>query len=88
MQPAAIGLDLLMPEPDGASPCTAAGYIPDIAPDLAAKLCELPSNDALLATALKDARAAGGMERRIAQTVAASAPGGAAPYGEAGSRSR
>ncbi len=57
MQPAAIGLDLLMPEPDGASPCTAAGYIPDIAPDLATKLCELPSNDALLATALKDARA-------------------------------
>lgn len=57
MQPAAIGLDLLMPEPDGASPCTAAGYIPAITPDLVTKLCELPSNDALFAAALKEARA-------------------------------
>ena len=56
MQPAAIGLDLLMPEPDGASPCAAASYITDIAPDLVTRLCALPSNDALLAVAVKDAR--------------------------------
>jgi adenylate cyclase len=55
--PAAIGLDLLMPEPDGASPCAAARYIPGVAPDLERRLCALPSNDALLARALAEARA-------------------------------
>lgn len=57
MQPAAIGLDVLMPEPDRYSPCAAARLVSDIAPDLVERLCALPSNDALLATALRQARA-------------------------------
>lgn len=58
MNPAAIGFDVLMPEPDRASPCAAARYVPDIAPELVGQVCSLPSNDALLARAIKDARVA------------------------------
>jgi serine phosphatase RsbU (regulator of sigma subunit) len=56
--PAAVGFDILMPEPDRTSPCNAARYVPDIAPDLVGQVCSLPSNDALLARAIKEGRVA------------------------------
>lgn len=55
--PAAIGLDILMPEPDGASPCVAARYLTGVPADLVDRLCALPGNDALLARALADSHA-------------------------------
>lgn len=51
--PAAIGLDILMPEPDGQSACALAGYVPDAPPDLTSRLCALPGNDTLLADELR-----------------------------------
>ena len=51
--PAAIGIDILMPEPDRLSPQRLPGLIPSIGRDLAARLAELPSNDAVLAEALR-----------------------------------
>lgn len=53
-QPAAIGLDLLFPEPDRHSPARLAEYAPHITEGLAQELRRLPSNDALFAAALKD----------------------------------
>lgn len=57
MQPAAVALDILMPEPDRSSPCQITEYVPDIDKNLLRQLCKLPSNDALLAAALNNARA-------------------------------
>lgn len=53
-RPAAIGLDLLFPEPDRHSPARLAEYSPHITEGLARELKRLPSNDALFAAALKD----------------------------------
>ncbi len=53
MNPAAIGLDVIMPEADRSSPCTVARYIPKVADKLVREVCSLPSNDALLADALR-----------------------------------
>jgi adenylate cyclase len=50
--PRAIGLDMVMPEPDPLSPERAFAYV-DIDPALRARVAALPSNDALLAAALK-----------------------------------
>lgn len=52
MNPAAIGLDVIMPEPDRSSPCQVARYIPKADEQLIRQVCSLPSNDALLADAL------------------------------------
>ena len=57
MNPAAVALDILMPEPDRTSPCQISKYVPDIDKKLGQKLCSLPSNDALLAKALSNANA-------------------------------
>jgi adenylate cyclase len=51
--PAAIGLDIVMPEADRLSPQHLPGLIPAIGPELAARLVELPSNDAVFAAALR-----------------------------------
>ena len=52
-QPAAIGLDLLLPEPDRYSPDAMATLLPQLPAELAAQLRALPSNDARLAQAIR-----------------------------------
>jgi adenylate cyclase len=52
-QPAAIGFDLLFPEPDRFSPGEVARLIPDLPGDLIKHLQALPSNDARLAEAMR-----------------------------------
>jgi serine phosphatase RsbU (regulator of sigma subunit)/CHASE2 domain-containing sensor protein len=51
--PAAIGIDIVMPEPDRFSPGLLPALSPAIGPDLAARLLALPSNDAVFAAALR-----------------------------------
>jgi CHASE2 domain-containing sensor protein len=51
--PAAIGVDLLFPEPDRFSPAQVAREVQELSADVARRLRALPSNDAALATALK-----------------------------------
>lgn len=74
MRPAAVALDILMPEPDRSSPCQFAQHIPDIDQNLTRQLCNLPSNDTLLAHALFGANAVlgvAGMEGVAASSVTA-----------------
>ncbi|MGH6884696.1 MAG: CHASE2 domain-containing protein, partial [Geminicoccales bacterium] len=52
--PAAIGLDLLFPEPDRFSPAAVAGEVQELSADVARQLRSLPSNDAALASAVRD----------------------------------
>jgi serine phosphatase RsbU (regulator of sigma subunit)/CHASE2 domain-containing sensor protein len=52
--PAAIGIDIVMPEADRFSPRQLPALIPTISPDLAARLLALPTNDATFAAALRD----------------------------------
>ncbi len=61
MQPAAVGIDIIMPEADRASACQVTAYIPGIDASLVEEVCKLPSNDALLAAALADGRVAMGV---------------------------
>jgi CHASE2 domain-containing sensor protein/serine phosphatase RsbU (regulator of sigma subunit) len=53
MQPAAVAFDIIMPEPDRASPCQITQYIPDVDQKLVKQICGLPSNDTLLASTMK-----------------------------------
>jgi adenylate cyclase len=50
--PAAIGIDIIMPEPDRASPSRIADSLPQISPALRRSLKSLPDNDHILASAL------------------------------------
>jgi adenylate cyclase len=50
--PAAIGIDLVMPEADRLSPGRVPEFVPGMGPGLARELAKLPSNDAVLARAL------------------------------------
>jgi adenylate cyclase len=52
-QPAAIGLDLFFPEPDRFSPAAIAAELPILPSNLAKGLRALPSNDELLASAIR-----------------------------------
>lgn len=54
-RPAAVGLDMYMPEVDQTSPSEVARSLRNSHPDLARQLSELPSNDELLARALRRA---------------------------------
>jgi serine phosphatase RsbU (regulator of sigma subunit)/CHASE2 domain-containing sensor protein len=56
-QPAAIALDILMPEPDSLSPEQVLAHAPHQDPTLASVFRGLPSNDSELARALADAHA-------------------------------
>ena len=49
--PAAIGVDVLMPEPDRMSPASVAGIVERLDPQLSRRLARLPSNDSVLAEA-------------------------------------
>jgi adenylate cyclase len=51
-EPAAIGVDMLLPEPDRLSPDNLARIVPGIGPDLARRLGEIEGHDAGLARAL------------------------------------
>jgi adenylate cyclase len=51
-QPAAIGIDIIMPEPDRMSPARFAESLPHINPDLRKQLLKLPDNDHVLAAVL------------------------------------
>jgi CHASE2 domain-containing sensor protein len=51
--PAAVGLDLLFPEPDRFSPAALAGLLPQLPEDVSGRLRELPGNDALFASAMR-----------------------------------
>lgn len=55
--PAAIGFDMLFPESDRFSPSAIARLLPDLPTDLAARLQEVPGNDARLADALRSTQA-------------------------------
>lgn len=50
--PAAIGLDIIMPEPDRISPARVAESLPQIGQSLRVQLKKLPDNDKVLAAAL------------------------------------
>jgi len=52
-RPAAIGLDVLMPEPDRLSPGRLAGILEGLDPAVTRKLAGMPSNDAVLAETLR-----------------------------------
>ena len=52
-EPAAIGVDVLMPELDRMSPASIAGQIERLDSNLAQRLARLPSNDAVLANTLR-----------------------------------
>ena len=52
-RPAAIGLDVLMPEPDRLSPGRVAGILERLDPAVTRKLASMPSNDAVLAETLR-----------------------------------
>ena len=52
-EPAAIGVDVLMPELDRMSPASIAGLIEKLDPKLAQRLAQLPSNDSVLANTLR-----------------------------------
>jgi adenylate cyclase len=52
-EPAAIGVDVLMPESDRMSPGSIADLIEKLDPKLAQRLAQLPSNDSVLANALR-----------------------------------
>ena len=54
--PAAIGVDVLMPEADRLSPANLARLIDRVDPQLAERLAKLPSNDSILAEVLRRAR--------------------------------
>jgi len=60
-RPAAIGVDLLFPEPDRLSPEWLASTISDADPRLAERLAKLPRHDALLAGAIRAAPVALGI---------------------------
>jgi CHASE2 domain-containing sensor protein/serine phosphatase RsbU (regulator of sigma subunit) len=51
--PAAVGVDIVMPEPDRLSPDRLPKLVSGIEPDLAARLARLPSNDARLGGVLR-----------------------------------
>jgi len=55
-QPVAIGVDILMPEPDRLSPHHLADVIEGMAPELAGALRSMASNDTVLAEALRGRR--------------------------------
>jgi CHASE2 domain-containing sensor protein/serine phosphatase RsbU (regulator of sigma subunit) len=70
--PAAIGLDLLFPEPDRYSPAALAGLLPQLPDDVSRRLRRLPGNDDLFARSL----------RRAPTVLAVAGVGDAAPTSE------
>jgi adenylate cyclase len=66
-RPAAIALDILLPEPDRFSPGAIASELKGLAPDVSQRLKALPSNDTVFANAIKGhdvVLAIGGLETK------------------------
>jgi len=82
--PAAIGVDVLMPESDRMSPASIASLIERMDFKLARRLAQLPSNDSVLATTLRRHPVALGIAG-IEQKGTASANGRTAPFRVRGS---
>jgi serine phosphatase RsbU (regulator of sigma subunit)/CHASE2 domain-containing sensor protein len=78
--PAAIGVDVLMPEADRMSPGNLARLIDRVDPNLAQRLAKLPSNDAVLAQALRRHSVALGVAGVEQPDPDARQAGRAAPY--------
>jgi adenylate cyclase len=76
-RPAAIGMDILMPEPDRLSPARVAGLLEGLDPVVAQKLAAMPSNDALLADAIRGHRVVLGLAG--VETADLATPRGAGP---------
>ncbi len=55
LKPSAIGLDIIMPEPDHASPQAVAESRPDLPKEILSTLTKSPSNDSLLASSFSNA---------------------------------
>ena len=51
-RPAVVGIDIVMPEPDRMSAPRLAQLLPELGPDVTARLAAMPSNEAALAAAL------------------------------------
>jgi serine phosphatase RsbU (regulator of sigma subunit) len=56
-QPAAVGLDLQMPDVDQFSACEISRYVPGIDPALIGRVCALPGNDIVLAQSIRRGKA-------------------------------
>ncbi len=78
--PAAIGVDLLMPEPDRMSPVNLAGLIERTDARLAHRLAQLPDNDAVLAESLRRYPVALGIAGVEQAEAGAAATGRSAPF--------
>ena len=76
-RPAAIGMDILMPEPDRLSPARVAGLLEGLDPVVAQKLAAMPSNDAVLADAIRGHRVVLGLAG--VETADLATPRGAGP---------
>jgi adenylate cyclase len=76
-RPAAIGMDILMPEPDRLSPARVAGLLEGLDPVVAQKLAAMPSNDAVLAEAIRGHRVVLGLAG--VETADLATPRGAGP---------
>ncbi|PYN35291.1 MAG: chase2 sensor protein [Candidatus Rokuibacteriota bacterium] len=69
--PAAIGVDILMPEADRLSPARLPEFVPGMGQDLVQRLSSLPSNDTVLARTLQASRVVlgvAGLEAEVAGT--------------------
>ena len=78
--PAAIGVDVLMPEPDRMSPAKLAGLIEPMDAKLARRLAQLPDNDAVLAESLRRYPVALGIAGVEQAEAGAAATGRTAPF--------
>ena len=76
-RPAAIGMDILMPEPDRLSPARVAGLLEGLDPVVAQKLAAMPSNDVVLAEAIRGHRVVLGLAG--VETVDLATPRGVGP---------
>jgi adenylate cyclase len=77
--PAAIGVDMLLPEPDRFSPQALAALMPELSGTAARQLRAMPSNDARLAAALRGHKAVLSIAGLEAPDPRRLAPPGAAP---------
>ena len=69
--PAAIGVDIVMPEADRLSPARLPEFVPGMGQDLVQRLSSLPSNDTVLARTLQASRVVlgiAGLEAEVAGT--------------------
>lgn len=86
--PAAIGVDIIMPEADRLSPPRLPQLVPEIAPDVAAMLARMPGNDAQLARALRGRPVVLGMAGLDAPAAGPARPGRYPPFREFGADPR